>query len=49
MPHGRPPAKRSNAAMDVNGRAMDIVFPSIIGMSFKVTIQENRFASFFDQ
>jgi len=26
------PAKRSNAAMDENGRAMDIVFPSIMGI-----------------
>ena len=27
-----PPAKRSNAAMDENGRAMDIVFLSIMGI-----------------
>ena len=28
-----PPAKRSNAAMDANGRAMNIVFPSIMGIN----------------
>ncbi|MCZ6805021.1 MAG: hypothetical protein O7D86_14145 [Proteobacteria bacterium] len=27
------PAKRSNAAMDENGRAMDIAFPSIMGIT----------------
>jgi len=27
-----PPAKRSNAAMDENGRAIDIVFPNIMGI-----------------
>jgi len=27
-----PPAKRSNTAMDENWRAMDITFPSIMGI-----------------
>ncbi|MCZ6802496.1 MAG: hypothetical protein O7D86_00780 [Proteobacteria bacterium] len=27
-----PPAKRSNAAMDENGRAMDIAFPGVMGI-----------------
>jgi len=27
-----PPAKRSNTAMDKNWRAMDITFPSIMGI-----------------
>ncbi|MCZ6805165.1 MAG: hypothetical protein O7D86_14905 [Proteobacteria bacterium] len=31
-----PPAKRSNAAMDENGRAMDIAFPCIMGILLRL-------------
>jgi len=30
------PAKRSNAAMDENGRAVDIAFPSIMGIRLEL-------------
>ncbi len=36
--HGLPPVKRSNAAMDENGRAMSIAFPCIMGTCIKQVI-----------